>query len=264
MDISLYQDKDTWIQRLDPRTKITGVTFIFAICLCFNHPIHMACITLGVLIILYSARTLNSLWTLRYILILLFLFSTIIWPFFIGGKTVLFCLMGLCLHKESILYGIAMGLRLSTFVMAGMILISTTRNEDITNGFIKMGLPYPVAFAISTALRLVPTFAGAGATIVQAQVSRGLDLESKNIFKRLGKFIPLAVPMFITAIRYTNMLSMALESRGFSPSRPRTMYCEPHMKKNDWMVLFFIIVLFLVSLYLRIFLKWGIVVEGRL
>ncbi|MCX7698815.1 MAG: energy-coupling factor transporter transmembrane protein EcfT, partial [Candidatus Goldbacteria bacterium] len=140
----------------------------------------------------------------------------------------------------------------------------TTRNEDITNGLIKMGLPYPVAFAISTALRLVPTFAGAGATIIQAQISRGLDLESKNIFKRFSKFIPLAVPMFITAIRYTNLLSMALESRGFSPSVSRTMYYEPVMKKSDWLVICLMVTVLLFFLYVRIFLKLGVIVEGRL
>jgi len=264
VNLSLYQDKDTWIHRLDPRTKITGVILLFAVCLCFNDPIYVAALTTGVLFILFFARSLKSLWTLRYILVLLFLFSMIIWPFFVKGKTVLFCIKGFSVHKESILYAIAMGLRLSTFVMAGMILIATSKNEDITNGLIMMGLPYPIAFAISTALRLVPTFAGAGATIVQAQVSRGLDLESKNIFKRFSKFIPLAVPMFIISIRYTNLLSMALESRGFSPASPRTMYCRPYMKKSDWIVLIFLLMVFIITLYLRIFLHAGVIIKDRL
>ncbi len=264
MNLSLYQDKDTWIHRLDPRTKITGVVLIFAMCLCFNHPVYVGFITLGVFLLLFFARSLKSLWVLRYILILLFLFSMVIWPFFVKGKDVLFCIKGFCFYKESVLYALAMGLRLSTFVMAGMILIATTKNEDITNGLIMMGLPYPIAFAISTALRLVPTFAGAGATIIQAQISRGLDLESKNIFKRFGKFIPLAVPMFITAIRYTNLLSMALESRGFSPASPRTMYCKPSMRKTDWIVLCAMLVFFIVSLYIRVFLNLGVVIKGRL
>ena len=125
-----------------------------------------------------------------------------------------------------------MGLRLATFVGTGLIFLSTTRNEELTNGLIRMGCPYPIAFALSTALRLVPTFAGAGATIIQAQVSRGLDLESGNIFSRVGKFIPQAVPLFIYAIRHTNLLAMALESKGFSPESKRTMYYEPQHARN--------------------------------
>ena len=78
-------------------------------------------------------------------------------------------------------------------------------------------MPYPAAFALSTALRLVPTFVGAGATIIQAQRSRGLDLDRGDLFRRVGHFIPQAVPLLIYALRYTNFLAMALECRGFDP-----------------------------------------------
>jgi len=148
--------------------------------------------------------------------------------------------------------------------MAGLLFLATTRNEEITGGLIRLGLPYPVAFALSTALRLVPTFAGAGATIIQAQVSRGLDLEAKNLFTRIGKFIPLAVPMFITAIRYTNTLAMALESRGFRPDAPRSFFYEPQMGRRDWLVLLVLLILLELFLYLRLALGMGVVIAGRL
>lgn len=264
MNLSLYQDKGTWLHNIDPRTKLAGVVIIFIICLCFNSPVYMALVALSVFVIALSARAQKALWTLRYILLLLIVFSVVLWPFFTEGKTHIWSWRFLRLTKESLFYGIAMGIRLSTFVIAGLILLSTTKNEDITNGLIKMGMPYPLAFAFSTALRLVPTFVGAGATIVQAQISRGLDLESKNIFNRLGKFIPLAVPMFITAIRYTNLLSMALESRGFSPDSPRTLYYEPIMKTRDWIIISFMIAVLIICLYMRLFLNLGVVMPGRL
>jgi energy-coupling factor transport system permease protein len=157
-----------------------------------------------------------------------------------------------------------MGLRLSSLVMAGLILLSTTRNEEMTHGLIGLGLPYPVAFAFSTALRLIPTLAGAGATIIQAQVSRGLDLESGNIFRRMGKFIPQAIPLFLYAIRYTNLLAIALESRGFSPGAKRTFYYELRMTPKDYGILIVLGALLAVSLYLRLGLGLGAVLPGRL
>jgi energy-coupling factor transport system permease protein len=157
-----------------------------------------------------------------------------------------------------------MGLRLATFVGTGLVFLSTTRNEELTNGLIRLGCPYPIAFALSTALRLVPTFAGAGATIIQAQVSRGLDLESGNILSRVGKFIPQAVPLFIYAIRHTNLLAMALESRGFSPESKRTMYYEPRMGTIDYIVLFALMALLAILLYLRLGLHLGAIIPGRL
>ncbi len=146
----------------------------------------------------------------------------------------------------------------------GLIFLYTTRNEELTNGLIRMGIPYPLAFALSTALRLVPTFVGAGATIIQAQVSRGLDLESGSIFKRMGKFIPQAVPLFIYAIHHTNTLAMALESRGFDPQAKRTFYYEPKMQPIDFAVLGFFIFLLLTLLYLRLGMGLGVIIPGRL
>ena len=224
----------------------------------------MAAVSLGIALVAISAQALPNFWRLRYILILLFIFSTMMWPFFVKGPTPLWSWGSLQVSREPILYGIAMGLRLATFVGTGLIFLSTTRNEEMTNGLIRMGCPYPIAFALSTALRLVPTFAGAGATIIQAQVSRGLDLESGNILSRVGKFIPQAVPLFIYAIRHTNLLAMALESKGFSPESRRTMYYEPRMCERDYITLTALIILLAVSLYLRLGLHLGAVIPGRL
>jgi len=264
MNIFLYLDKDTWIHRLDPRTKMIGVLIIFSICLCFNHPLYMAAISLAVILIAISAKALLNFWRLRFILFLLVVFSTVTWPFFAKGLTPLWSIGPLHVSRESLLYGLAMGLRLATFVGTGLIFLSTTRNEELTNGLIRTGCPYPIAFALSTALRLVPTFAGAGATIIQAQVSRGLDLESGNIFSRVSKFIPQAVPLFIYAIRHTNLLAMALESKGFSPESKRTLYYEPRMRPVDYVVLAFLTAILIILLYARIGLHLGVVILGRL
>lgn len=264
MNIFLYLDKDTWAHRLDPRTKMIGTLLVFVLCLCFNHPLYMAGVTIGVMLIAISAKALPNYWRLRFLLTLLIVFSTVMWSFFAKGPTPLWSWGFLHVSKESFLYGIAMGLRLTTFVGTGLIFLSTTRNEELTNGLIRMGCPYPIAFALSTALRLVPTFAGAGATIVQAQISRGLDLESGNILRRAGKFIPLAVPLFIYAIRHTNLLAMALESKGFNPESKRTLYYEPQMRRIDYAVLVFLLLILISLLYIRLGLHLGAVIPGRM
>jgi len=241
-----------------------SVLILFITCLCFNHPMYMALISLSVLLISISARALTNFWRLRIILILLIVFSTGIWPFFAKGVTPLWSWGPLRVSQESLFYGIAMGLRLATFVSIGLVFLSTTRNEELTNGLILMKVPYPIAFALSTALRLVPTFAGAGATIIQAQVSRGLDLEKGSIFRRVGKFIPQAVPLFIYAIRHTNLLAMALESKGFSPDLKRTLYYKPHMGYIDYGVIALLSSTLILLLYIRLILNLGVVIPGHL
>lgn len=264
MNIFLYLDRGTWVHRLDPRSKIVAVLLLFSLCLSFNHPLYMGAVALGILTIAVNARALVNFWRLRFILVLLFVFSALMWPFFAQGTTALWKWGPFAVSRESLFYGIAMGLRLSSFVMAGLLLLSTTRNEELTHGLIGLGIPYPVAFAFSTALRLIPTLAGAGATIIQAQISRGLDLESGNIFRRMGKFIPQAIPLFIYAIRYTNLLAISLESRGFSPGARRTFYYELRMTKADYGVMILLAAIFAVALYLRLGIGLGAVLPERL
>lgn len=252
MNIFLYLDKNTWFHRLDPRTKILGVLMLFGLPLAFNDPRYVAVVALGLVALGVAAKALPNFWRMRYLLLLLVLFSSLLWPFFAKGPTPLWSWGPLEVSRESLLFGIAMGLRLASFVAAGLIFLSTTTNEEFTQGLIRLRLPYPVAFAFSTALRLVPTFAGAGATIVQAQVSRGLDLESGNVFQRGRKFIPLAVPLFIYAVRHTNLLAMALESRGFSPQAQRTWYVQLQMRRDDYIALAVLAVLFVGAIALRL------------
>src|SRR5215207_6117528 len=178
MDPSLYLDRDTWVHRLDPRTKIFLLLGMFALPFVF----------------------LNPLYELAVLALLLFV------------------------EREALLYGFSNALRIVITVIAGMFFLSTTRNEEVGIGLVRLKIPYRFAFAVSTALRLVPTVVATGLTIGQAQRSRGLDLESGNIIQRIRKHLPLLVPVFVTTVRSTNVFSMALESKGFG-ARPERTYC---------------------------------------
>jgi energy-coupling factor transport system permease protein len=154
-------------------------------------------------------------------------------------------------EREALLYGAGAALRIDIMIVAGMIFLSTTRNEEIATGLVKLGIPYRFAFAVSTALRLVPTIAATGSTIGQAQRSRGLDLESGNIIQRVRKNTPLLIPVFVSTIRSTNVFSMALESKGFGASEGRTYFLKIEMTRRDALVLVSFAALLVAALALR-------------
>ena len=112
MNIFLYLDKGTWIHRLDPRTKVIGVLVTFAVCLCFNNPFYMAAVSVGIALVAASARALPNFWRLRFILILLFAFSTAMWPFFVKGPHRLWSWGPLQVSQEGIVPGGFFQLRL--------------------------------------------------------------------------------------------------------------------------------------------------------
>jgi energy-coupling factor transport system permease protein len=226
----------------------------FVLAFLFVNPLYGLVVLAVVLLFGYLAKSLINLKRIWFILLMIAVMSVIMWTIFASGETPLFWFV----EREALLYGMGVALRIDITVIAGMIFLSTTRNEEIANGLVKLGIPYRFAFAISTALRLVPTVAATGSTIGQAQRSRGLDLDSGSIAERVRKHIPLLVPVFISTIRSTNVFSMALESKGFGASPDRTYFLRLAMGRQDVLVLLMFAVLLVAALALRLLGYGGI------
>jgi energy-coupling factor transport system permease protein len=219
--------------------------------LSFNHPLYLSVLLSVTLLIGYIGKILSNLRRIWVILLLLFTFSTLLWPLFLKGETLIFRYRFLAVSRESLLYGLGMGLRLSMMVISGMIFLSCTRVEEFTAGLQKFGVPFPVSFALSTAFRLLPTFLSTTSTIISAQKSRGLDLDSGGVFKRLKKHIPLIIPILVYGIRKTELLAMALEAKGFGSPTRRASFLTLKMGFYDIVVLLFLIGLNAFCIYLR-------------
>jgi energy-coupling factor transport system permease protein len=248
MDPSLYLDRDTWVHRLDPRTKIFLLLGMFALPFVFLNPFYVLGVLALVLCFGYLAESLVNLRRIWFILFMIFVVTPILWSIVGSGRTPLF----LFVEREALLYGFTAAQRIAITVIAGMIFLSTTRNEEVALGLVRLGIPYRFAFAVSTALRLVPTIVATGLTIGQAQRSRGLDLDSGNIIQRIRKHLPLLVPVFVTTVRSTNVFSMALESKGFGASPGRTFYLYTAMGRRDALVLIAFLVLLAGCIALRV------------
>jgi len=180
----------------------------------------------------FSGRVLPNLKRIRIVLIMITMFSLIIWTIARDSdhKVFIFSLEGL-------FYGIMIALKTNTMIISGMVFLSTTKIEEIAEGLVKIKVPYRGAFAFATAIRLVPMIVATSYTIIQAQKSRGLDLESGNILQKIRKYLPLMIPTIISVIRSTNIFSMALESKGFGYSKVRTNYLYLKMGGRDFSVL---------------------------
>jgi len=244
----LYLDRKTVFHGLDPRSKVLVLVTFFVIILYFQDPLWIAPISVLVLIHGVGARAMTNLRPLRYILLVLTVSSMILWNLFSNGKTPLFWFV----EVESFLYSIGRTLILLSLVVEGVVFLSTTRQEEFTLGLIKLGLPYRVGFAISAAFRMVPMVVTSAYAVAQAQKSRGLDLDSGNIFQRIRKYVPLLVPVFLSMIRSSNTFVMALDSRGFGARKKRSYYLEIGFKSADFVCLAILLLLFTLATYSKI------------
>jgi energy-coupling factor transport system permease protein len=113
----------------------------------------------------------------------------------------------------------------------------TTSADDLGLALEQIHVPYSIAFTFTTAVRLVPTMAVDAQTVVDAQRSRGLELDKGNFVKRIRNYVPILIPLIISAIRRSVELAEALESRAFGATEKRTAIVTLKMRPTDYLVI---------------------------
>jgi energy-coupling factor transport system permease protein len=86
---------------------------------------------------------------------------------------------------------------------------------------------------MTIALRFIPTLMEETDRIQKAQMARGADFESGNIFQRAKSMIPVLVPLFVSAFRRADELALAMESRCYHGGEGRTRMRELHFHACD-------------------------------
>jgi energy-coupling factor transport system permease protein len=225
--------KGTLVHRLDPRTKLALLLTSFVMAILPERPAVAGVVAGLVLGHLVLARAWGELYRIRWLLLALLVFSLTVWSLLAQGPTPLFWRVS----RESLAFGAATFLKFGTMMVAGLVLLATTRVEELFLGLVRLRLPYPVAFAFALALRWVPEVYQTALRVKEAQEVRGLDLHKGGPLTRLKRHLPLLVPIFLLTLRRTQTMSWALEARGFQAHRQRTYLLEIRMAPRDWLAL---------------------------
>ena len=133
MDAELYLDNNSFIHRLDPRTKIIVFLLTFVAILLFENPLWMMPVTFLVILQIVVSGSIINMLRIRYILIVLLVSSMILWNFFAKGVTPLFWIF----KVESFYYSIA---RTLLMILIPMVIILD--NPNIFKGK-KLSLQFP-------------------------------------------------------------------------------------------------------------------------
>jgi energy-coupling factor transport system permease protein len=159
------------------------------------------------------------------------------------------------LTTKAIVASLSMSLRFIILLSSFSIFFMTTSPDDIGLAMEKLHLPYSLSFTFITAVRLVPTMAVDAQTIIDAQRSRGLELEKGNTFKRIKNYIPILIPLIVCAIRRSIELAEALESRAFSLEKKRESLITLKMRSIDYFVSFLSITFIIASIYIHNYIQ---------
>ncbi|WPD18050.1 MULTISPECIES: energy-coupling factor transporter transmembrane component T family protein [Thermaerobacter] len=186
----LYVPGDSLLHRLDPRTKLLALVAVLLVAVAAASPGVLAGLLVLLLGLAVASRTGPALRRVRFLAVTVLLFPPVLWSLVGVGRADGWGAGA----GEAGLFGLAAGLRLCSMVIASALFLATTRNEELVAGLLRWGLPYPFAFALSAALRLVPTFVASAVAVAEAQRARGHDLDAGNPLQRMRKHLPLVVP----------------------------------------------------------------------
>jgi len=197
---------DSLIHRLDPRAKFLVTLGFFTVALMFTN-IYVLLFTFFTQVPLVLLAKSADRWL-----------RSMRGGLFLG----LFILITNVIFGTPLASALAFMVRFFAIVSAFSFFFMTTSADDLGLALEQIHVPYSISFTFTTAVRLVPTMALDAQTVVDAQRSRGLELDKGNFMKRVRNYIPILIPLIISAIRRSVELAEALESRAFGASEKRT------------------------------------------
>lgn len=176
-------------------------------------------------------------------LLTVFLFSPYQGTEIYGTKTVLFHIAGrYSVTTEQLFYEFNIMLKYFTVVPVVLMFMVTTNPSEFAASMNRLGISYNVGYAIAIALRYVPDVQSDFTKIKHAQEARGIEMSNKaSLFKRLKNMANIIFPLIFSSMDRIDVVSNAMELRGFGKKKKRTWYMGKSLERNDYLTLAFVI-----------------------
>jgi len=235
------------IHNLDPRMKFVYVCAVFVAAILFGEIIPLIALFLMPIPFVFLAGVqkewLRSLRGAAFLAVFIFLVN-IASNFFTSG----YVLTAVAVETSA-----AMTLRFVVLVESFSVFFLTTSPDHLGLALEQTRVPYEFAFAFTTAVRFVPVLAEEAQTIMDAQKARGLELEKGGFLKRIRNYVPVLIPLIVSAIRRSLELAEAMESRAWGATKKRTNLYALKLHRGDFALLAIAIGVLAIAIYVRLY-----------
>lgn len=243
-----YVERDNFIYNLSGLTKL--ICFIFmTFSVMFSYDIRYILFVMAISVVFFRMSGLEfKQIKLMLVYVGIFLLSNLILTFIFnpqygteiyGTKHVLFVITErYTATTEQILYQITKITKYASVIPLGMIFLLTTNPSDLAASLNRVGISYKITYTLSLTLRYFPDMIREYNDIALAQQSRGLDLSKKEKFSvRVKNIMNICVPLILSTLDRIELISNAMDLRGFGKNKKRTWYVAKPLKKGDWLAL---------------------------
>ncbi len=237
-----YIPGDSFIHKLDPRTKLLGsFYFIGIIFLANNWQSYLFLAAFTLVAIALSKISFTFFWKGVRPLLWLILFTVALQMFFTSGGIVYWHWGILRLTEFGVRNGIFIFCRFVLIIFMSTLLTLSTPPLELSDALEYVLRPlkavkfpvHEISLMLSIALRFVPTLMDETEKIMNAQRARGVDFGEGNLIQKMQAIVPLLIPLFVSSFNRAEDLATAMEARGYQGGEGRTKYRILHWQRRD-------------------------------
>lgn len=260
---NLYVEGDSFFHRMDGAIKLI-LLLVWTVCTFLFMDMRVFAVMLsGGVIMLLSARIPFKRMTILFGLMMIFLminsiFILLITPRFgtsLTGSDTPFIPLGYnTINAETLFYVLTLSLKYFTLLPITLLFIFTTHPSRFSASLHKLKVPYKLAYSVSIALRYIPDLTQEFRSILNAMQMRGLGISRSdgNLKVRIRNLSLVIVPMLQSSLQHVEMVSDAMDLRGFGTKRERTWYMGTPTSLSDKLVLALCAILLALSILLKL------------
>ncbi|MGT2911184.1 energy-coupling factor transporter transmembrane component T family protein [Streptococcus cameli] len=231
--MSLYEDKQSFLNSLSPITKMVYVVAVILMPILANELwLYAATIGLSAVLLAHSKVLQKTLPILSVSSFVILTVAIIQGLFRQGNATPILALGPVVFYKEGLLFALGIALNIVNIILAFCVLILTTKSSDMIEDLVRKGFSPRMGYVFISLFQLIPQMTSRMATITDAQRSRGMETEG-SLMTRIKAFLPLISPVIMGAFIDTKERAIALEVRGFNAKNKKTFINPPVRSKQD-------------------------------
>jgi len=266
MKLFSYNSVDTPIHRLSGLTKLLCFLFLtFAVMYSYDIRVILIVMAFSIVILMVSRIKFSQI-RLMIVYVLIFLVTNTIITFFFspengveiyGTRHEIAHLLGKYnLTSEQLFYQVTKFFKYASVIPLGMIFLLTTNPSEFASSLDRVGVNYKAAFAVALTLRYFPDVQRDYRDISQAQQARGLDLSHKARLKdRFKNALLIIIPLIFSSLDRIELISNAMDLRGFAKERTRTWYSLKKFTRQDYSAVAISALIFIATVCVSIFIN---------
>lgn len=248
----IYVPGTSLLHRLHPLTKLALALLLFLAVNLLHWEVLPAAVFVLLVLVAVSAGVARPLLQITFqfllpVFVSLFVIQGVLFP---PADATPFAAIGpVRLTYEGFTFAFVTATRLLALSVIVLLVVMTTHPADLSTGLTQIGVPRSIVYVLLVALQLAPDMTKRGTAILEAQQSRGLEV-GRGI-GRIRALPALVGPLIVGALSDVEERAMAIESRAFLSSGPKTVLRSLHDSTAQLVVRWCVLVLCLILVIAR-------------